>query len=147
MSPKSLIALTVACAVAAAVFGFGSNVYAFRSSFDGLGREPLLLMTKLFVYVALGVLVVFRGGWWGVLAAILMAATATTIEWLLFPLAFDWAAVVNPDGYAERFGDIGRPSYAAWAGAYYIIGVGISAVLAQGLRLMAYATPTGRQDG
>jgi hypothetical protein len=136
----SLVALTVACTVAATIFGFGSEVFSWRSAYKGLGREELIQATRLFVYVALGVLLVFRGDWRGIPAAILMAMAATSAEWALFPLAYDWAAIANPAGYADEFGNVGRPAYVFWT-TYDVLGVGISAALAYGLRLMARADP------
>jgi hypothetical protein len=138
----SLIALTLACTVAATIFGFGSEIFSWRSAYKGLGREELIQTTRLFVYVALGVLLAFRGGWRGVLAAILMATTATTVEWALYPFAYAWAAVDDPAGYGDKFGIVGRPPYVKWA-TYDILGVGISAALAQGLRMMAHVNPRG----
>jgi hypothetical protein len=96
--------------------------------------------------VVLAVVLVFRGGWPGVLAALLMAVGATFIEWALFPFAHGWAAIEDPSGYAEKFGEIGRPSYGNWA-TFDVLGVGISAALAQGLRMMANVNPKGPQDG
>ena len=138
----SLIALTVACTLAATIFGFGSEVFSWRSVYEGLGREEPIQATRLFVYVALGVMLAFRGGWPGVLAAIVMATAATSAEWALYPFAYAWAAVDAPTGYAEKFGSVGRPSYADWT-TFDILGVGISAALAQGLRMMAHANPRG----
>ena len=145
-STKSLVALTVFCAFAAALFGFGVDVFSFRSSFEGTGREVLMLLTRLIVYITLALVLVFKGGWQGVLAAIAMAAAATTLEWALFPIAFDWAAMDDPGGYAEEFGNVGRPPYFEWPAVYDLLGVGISAVLAQGLRMMAHVDPRGPQD-
>jgi hypothetical protein len=144
-SVRSLVALTLGCTFAAALFGFGAEVYAFKSSYEGLGRESLILLTRLAVYIVLAVILVFRGGWWGVLAAMLMAVGATFVEWALFPFAYEWAAISDPSGYAEEFGEVGRPSYEGWA-TYDVIGVGISAALAQGLRMMANVNPKGPQD-
>src|ERR687894_1016567 len=138
----SLIALTLACTVAATIFGFGSDVFSWRSVYKGLGHEELIQATRLFVYIALGVLLAFRGGWLGVLAAILMATAAASAEWALYPFAYAWAAVDDPAGYADKFGNVGRPSYVAWT-TYDILGVGISAALAQGLRMMANVNPGG----
>ena len=138
----SLIALTLACAVAATIFGFGCEVFSWRSAYKGLGREELMQATRLFVYVALGVLLVFRGEWRGILAAILMATAATSAEWVLFPLAYSWAAIDNPAGYADKFGNVGRPAYIYWT-TYDVLGVGISAALTYGLRIMARADPRG----
>jgi hypothetical protein len=142
---KSLAALTVGCTVAAAIFGFGSEVFAFRASYDGSGREALILLTRLFVYLALAVILVFKGGWWGVPAALTMTVAATAVEWALFPFAYEWAAISDPAGFEEEFGGVERPSYGAWA-TYDIIGVGISAAFAQGLRMMANVNPTGPRD-
>jgi hypothetical protein len=139
---RSLIALTVACTVAATIFGFGAQVFSWRSVYEGLGRESLILATRLFVFVALGVLLAFRGGWRGVLAAIVMATAATSLEWLLFPYSYAWATLDDPAGYADKFGGVRRPAYATWT-TYDILGVGISAALAQGLRTMAHVDPRG----
>jgi hypothetical protein len=142
-----LVALTLGCTFAAALFGFGAQVYAWKSAYAGdLGREQLILLTRLLVLVVLAVVLVFRGGWPGVLAALLMAVGATFIEWVLFPFAYGWAAIEDPSGYAEKFGEIGRPSYGNWA-TFDVLGVGISAALAQGLRMMANVNPKGPQDG
>ena len=141
-----LVALTLGCTFAAALFGFGAQVYAWKSVYTGdLGREQLILLARLVVFVVLAVILVFRGGWPGVLAAILMTLGATFIEWALFPFAYGWAAIDDPAGYAERFGDVGRPSYERWA-TFDVLGVGISAALAQGLRMMANVNPKGPQD-
>jgi O-antigen/teichoic acid export membrane protein len=137
---RSLIALTVACTVAATIFGFGAQVFSWRSVYEGLGREDLIQVTRLFVFVALGVLLAFRGGWRGVLAAIVMATVATSLEWALFPYSYAWAAFDDPAGYADKFGGVRRPAYATWT-TYDILGVGISAALAQGLRTMAHVDP------
>ena len=139
---RSLIALTVACTVAATIFGFGAQVFSWRSVYNGLGREDLIQVTRLFVFVALGILLAFRGGWRGVLAAVAMAVMATSLEWLLFPYSYAWATLEDPAGYADRFGGVRRPAYATWT-TYDILGVGISAALAQGLRTMARVDPRG----
>jgi hypothetical protein len=136
----SLIGLTVGCTVAALIFGFGSEVFSWRSAYEGLGREALIQATRLFVYVALGVLLAFRGGWPGVLAAIFMAIAATSLEWALYPFSFAWAAIEDPAGYADMFGNVERPPYTYWT-TYDILGVGISAALAQGLRTVAHVNP------
>ncbi len=142
----SLVALTVGCTFAAALFGFGAEVYAWKSVYEGqFGRQELILLTRLLVYLALAVLLVFRGGWRGVLAAVVMAVVATAVEWALFPFAFDWASVGDPAGYEKKFGDIGRPGYGRWA-TFDVLGVGISAALAQGLRMMANVNPKAPQD-
>jgi fatty acid desaturase len=137
---RSLVALALGCTLAAALFGFGAEVFSYRSAYEGFGREPLIQATRLFVYVALGVLLAFRGGWPGVLAAILMALLATSLEWALFPASYWWAALEDPDGYADKFGGVQRPPYSFWI-TYDVLGVGISAALAQGLRTMALANP------
>jgi hypothetical protein len=141
-----LVALTIGCAFAAALFGFGAQVYAWKSAYAGdLGREQLILLARLLAFVVLAVVLVFRGGWAGVLAAILMVVGATFVEWALFPFAFTWAAIEDPAGYAEKFGEIGRPSYEGWA-TYDVLGVGISATLAQGLRIVLSFNPKGPRD-
>jgi hypothetical protein len=146
-SARSLIALTLGCTFAAAFFGFGAQAYAWKSAYAGdPGREQLILLTRLLVFLALAVVLVFRGGWRGVLAAVVMVVGATLVEWALFPLAYDWAAISDPAGYAEKFGaEISRPTYGRWA-TFDIIGVGFSAALAQGLRMMANVNPKGPQD-
>lgn len=136
----SLIGLTVGCTVAALIFGFGSEVFSWKSAYAGLGREALIQTTRLVVYVTLGVLLAFRGGWHGVLAAIAMAFVATSVEWALYPFSYAWASIEDPAGYADTFGGVQRPPYAFWT-TYDIIGVGISAALAQGLRTMAHVNP------
>ena len=141
-----LVALTFGCAFAAALFGFGAQVYAWKSAYAGdLGREQLILLARLLAFVVLAVVLVFRGGWAGVLAAILMVVGATFVEWALFPFAFTWAAIEDPAGYAKKFGEIGRPSYEGWA-TFDVLGVGISAALAQGLRMMLSFNPKGPRD-
>jgi hypothetical protein len=145
-SVRSLVALTLGCTFAAALFGFGAQVYAWKSVYDGdLGREQLILLTRLVVYIVLAVILVLRGGWWGVLAAALMVIGATFVEWALFPFAYGWAAIGDPSAYAEKFGKVGRPPYERWA-TFDVIGVGISAALAQGLRMVANVNPKGPQD-
>ncbi|MDP8948048.1 MAG: hypothetical protein M3N09_08125 [Actinomycetota bacterium] len=142
----SLVVLTLGCTFAAALFGFGAQVYAWKSAYAGdLGREQLILFSRLLVLLVLAVILVFRGGWSGVLAALVMVGGATFIEWALFPFAYGWAAVSDPSGYAEEFGEVGRPSYGRWA-TFDIIGIGFSAAFAQGLRMMANVNPKGPQD-
>lgn len=145
-SARPLIYLTVACAFAAALYGFGASVYSWRSAFEGAGREPLIQASRIFVYVALGVLLAFRGGWPGVAAAVVMALAATSAEWVLYPLSYGWAALGNEAAYAEEFGGVSRPLYNAWI-AYDLFAVAISSALAQGLRTMAHANPRGFGDG
>ena len=137
-----MIALTLACIVAATIFGFGSEIFSWRSAYEGSGRVELIQVTRLLVYVALGVLLTFRGGWRGIIAAILMATAAAAAEWALYPFAYTWAAIDDPAGYADKYGGLGRPTYVYWA-TYDILAVGISAALAHGLRIMAYANPRG----
>lgn len=139
------MALTVACTVAAAIFGFGSEVFAFKSAYAGSGKEGVILVTRLLAYLALAVLLVFRGGWRGVLAAVVMAAAATAAEWALIPLARGWAGLEDPAGYAERFGT-GRPiSYLGYA-TWDVFGVGLAAAFARGLVMMAHVNPRGPRD-
>ena len=142
---KSFLALTLGCTLAGALFGFGTNVFSFRSAYDGLGRETLIQVTSTFVYLGLALILVFKFGWRGVLAAIFMVAGATAVSWVLFPLALGLAGVGDPAGYAERFGGFLRPSYRDWA-VFDVAFVGISAALAQGLRLMARVDPGGPRD-
>ncbi|CAN5892520.1 hypothetical protein BH23ACT11_BH23ACT11_25690 [soil metagenome] len=145
-STLSLIVLTFFCAFAAALFGFGVDIFTFRSAFEGAGRETLMLLMRLVVYVTFAVILVLKGHWLGVLAAIAMAIMATTLQWSLFPVAFQWAAINDPDAYTEVFGEVARPLYFEWPAVYDVLGVGISAVLTQGLRMMAHVNPTGPQD-
>lgn len=141
-SLRSLAALTVGCAVAATIFGFGSSVFSFQFSAAGDdGRTQLVLFTRLAVYLVLALLLVFKGGWRGVFAAIAMTATATTVEWLLFPVAYEFALAQSPpqQNLPNDTGAV-RPSYGLWA-MEDIIGVGFCAALAQGLRMMAHVNP------
>ena len=142
-----LVALTLGCTFAAALFGFGAQVYAWRSVYEGqFGREQLVLLARLMVFLVLAVILVFRGGWRGVLAAVAMAVGATLAEWALFPLGLDWAAISDPAGYEEKFGaEVSRPTYGRWA-TFDVLGVGISAALAQVLRMMAHVNPKGPRD-
>ena len=144
----SLVALTVGCTFAAALFGFGAQVYAWKSIYEGdVGREQLILLTRLLVFLALALVLVFRGGWRGVLAALAMVVGATLVEWYLFPFAHEWAALSDPAGYEREFGEqTSRPTYGQWA-TYDILSVGISAALAQGLRLMAHVDPRAPRGG
>lgn len=143
---RSLILLTVACALAATLYGFGSSVYSWRSVYEESGRESVIQATRLFVYVALGIILAFRGGWPGVAAAVVMALAATSAEWALFPVSYGWAALGEEAGYAREFGAISRPPYTAWIG-YDLFAVGISSALAQGLRMMAHVNPRGIGGG
>ena len=137
-----LIGLTALCAFAAALFGFGASVFSWRSVYEGTGREPLIQATRIFVYVALGVMLSLRGAWPGVAAAVVMALAATSAEWALFPVSYGWAALGEEAAYAEEFGNVTRPPYNAWI-SYDLFAVAISSALAQGLRMMAHANPRG----
>jgi hypothetical protein len=143
-----LVALTLGCMLAAAIFGFGAQVYAWKSVYEGdVGREQLILLTRLLVFLVLAVTLVLLGGWRGVLAALAMVVGATLVEWALFPLSYEWAAISDPAGYEREFGEeVDRPAYGQFA-TYDIFGVGISAALAQGLRLMAHINPRAPRGG
>jgi hypothetical protein len=80
---RSLLALTLGCTFAATLFGFGSIMFSLQSAYEAQGREQLLFFAREFVYVTLAIILVMKGGWWGVLAAITMTIGATTLEWLL----------------------------------------------------------------
>ena len=141
-----LVALTVGCTVSAAIFGFGSEVFSFRSAFSGGGREVLILFTRTLVFIVLAAILVFRGGWLGVAAALVMTVAATLVEWALFPFAFEFAAIEDPAGYEKEYGEgVARPTYGAWA-LFDIVSVGIAAALTQGLRLMAHVDPRRTPD-
>lgn len=143
---SSLVILTVGCTFAAALFGFGCEVFAFRSAYEGNSGGTLILVTRLAVYVVLAVTLVLRGQWWGVLAAIAMVVCATALEWALFPAAFQWASIVDPSGYEKEYGAaVSRPDYGRWA-TFDIIGIGIAAALTQGLRMMAHVDPRRTPD-
>lgn len=52
---KSLVALTVGCTFAAAIFGFGVEVFSWRGSYAGdMGRVQLIQLTRVVIYVARG---------------------------------------------------------------------------------------------
>jgi hypothetical protein len=107
----------------------------------------LILLTRLLVFLVLAVTLVLLGGWRGVLAALAMVVGATLVEWALFPLSYEWAAISDPAGYEREFGEeVDRPAYGQFA-TYDIFGVGISAALAQGLRLMAHINPRAPRGG
>lgn len=142
---KSLLALTLGCTLAAALFGFGANVFSFRSAYEGLGRESLIQATSTIVYLGLALILVFKGAWRGVLAVLFMVTVATAVVWALFPLALGLAGIGYPAGYAERFADFPRPSYWEWS-VFDVIFVGGGAALTQGLRLMAHVNPRGPRD-
>jgi hypothetical protein len=148
MSPsfKSLAALTLGCAFAAIIFGFGSSVFSFQMSAEGdAGRTQLILITRLAVYVALALILVFKGGWRGVFAAIAMTAAATSVEWLLFPTAYEFALAQSPAMMDEGIENVARPSYGLWA-MEDVIGVGLCAAIAQGLRMMARVNPNATPE-
>ncbi|HVE99772.1 MAG TPA: hypothetical protein VNA27_00315 [Rubrobacteraceae bacterium] len=140
---RSLLVLTVGYTFAAILFGFGANVFSFRSAYEELGRETLIQATSIFVYLGLALLLVFKGGWKGVLATLFMMVGATAIIWALFPLSLGLAGVGDPEGYAERFAKP-WPSYSNWA-VFDIVFVAVAAAFAQGLRLMAHVNPKGRR--
>ena len=142
---RSLLALTLGCTVAAALFGFVANVFSFRSTFEGSGRELLVQTAATVVYLGLALVLVFKGGWKGVLAALAMIVCATVISWALLPFSLGLAGVSDPEAYAERFAEFRKPTYVRWA-TFDVIFVGGSAALAQGLRLMAHVDPKGRRD-
>lgn len=143
---RSLFVLTVGCTFAAALFGFGCEVFAFRSAYEGNSGGTLILLTRLAVYLVLAVTLVLRGEWWGVLAAIVMVVCATALEWALFPAAYQWASIVDPSGYEKEYGEaVSRPAYGRWA-LIDIIGIGIAAALTQGLRMMAHVDPRRTPD-
>lgn len=145
-SLRSLAALTLGCAFAATIFGFGSAVFSFQMSADGdIGRTQLILFTRLAVFIALALILVFKGGWRGVFAAIIMTAAATTIEWLLFPAAYEFALAQSPEMMEGGSESPVRPSYGLWA-MEDIIGIGFCAALAQGLRMMAGVNPNATPD-
>ena len=142
---RSLLALTLGCTFAATLFGFRATMFSLQSAYEGQSREQLLFFAREFVYVTLAIILVMTGGWWGVLAAITMTIGATTLEWLLFPIAYTWAGASDPAGYEGRFTGFERPSYASWA-TLDIAGIGIAAALTQGLRLMSNVNPKGPRD-
>lgn len=145
-STSSLLALTLGCTVAAAIFGFGSDVFSFRSAYADAGREVPIQLTRALVFVTLAVILVFRGGWLGVGAAFVMTVCGTLVEWALFPFAFEFAAIEDPAGYEREYGEsVARPTYGAFA-LFDIVGVGIAAALTQGLRLMAHVDPRRTPD-
>jgi len=59
----SFVALTLGCTAAAAIFGFGAQVYAWKRIYAGdVAREPLNLLMRLLVFLVLTVILVFRAG-------------------------------------------------------------------------------------
>lgn len=147
MSPetRSLAGLTLLCAFSAALFGFGAGVLSFQSAYEETGREPLIQFTRLAVYLALAMILVYKGRWRGVLAALVMVLAATALEWALLPVSYAWASLSDPSGYADRLGGVERPTYVQWA-TFDVIGVGVAAAFAQGLRIIATADPRNRDD-
>ena len=142
---RSLLALTLYCTLAATLFGFGAVVYSFRSAYEELGREPLIQATSILVYLSLALILVFKGGWRGTLAALLMVIGATAISWSLLPLSLGLASIEDPESYAERFASFSQPSYWEWA-VFDIVFVGGGSALAQGLRVMVNVNPRGSRD-
>lgn len=108
---RFLLALTLGCTVAATLFGLVANLFSFRSVFEGSGREVLLQSAATVVYLGLALVLVFKGGWKGVLAAIAMILGATAVCWYLIPFSLGLASLGDPAGYAERFGNFRRPPY------------------------------------
>lgn len=142
---KSLLGLTLLCTFSAAFYGFGAGVLSYQAAYEGTGREGLIQFTRLVVYLALAVLLVYKGRWKGVAAALLMVVGATAAEWLLLPVSYSWASIGDPAGYAEKLGGAERPTYIQWA-TFDVVGVGITAAFAQGLRIIAMANPQHRDD-
>lgn len=142
---RSLAALTLLCTFSAAIFGFGAGVLSLQSVYEETGREALIQFTRLAVYLALAILLVYKGRWKGVAAALVMVLAATAIEWVLLPVSYTWASLADPQGYAEEIGGLQRPTYIQWA-TFDAIGVGITAALAQGLRVIATANPANKDD-
>ncbi|WP_119068801.1 hypothetical protein [Rubrobacter indicoceani] len=131
------IGLGLACLAAATVFGFGSEVFSAGFFYSGdEGRAQVVLLGRLVALVALAVMLVFRGGWGGVVVALTMALGATFIEWLLLPVAFDWAAAQAPPELARQIPDgITRPPYLLWA-AGDLLSVGFACTLTQVGRML-----------
>lgn len=141
-SNRALISLAVGCALAAAFFGFGVDVFSWRSSLAGdQGRVQLLQAIRLAVLVILAVVLVLRGGWRGAVAAIGMAFFTVLAEWALFPYSFEYASLQDPSGFDERFGEaIQRPSFLRFI-AFDVVGVAVAAALTQVLRTAARTDP------
>lgn len=142
---RSLVGLTLLCTFSAALFGFGAGVLSFQSAYEETGREPLIQFTRLVVYLSLAVILVYKGRWKGVLAAFVMVIGATALEWALLPVSYAWASLSDPQGYAEQLGGVERPTYLQWA-TFDVVGVGVAAAFAQGLRVIATADPRNRDD-
>ena len=146
-SVRSLAALTLVYTLAAVIFGFGSDVFSFRSVYAGqIERETLIQTSRLVVYLALGVLLVFQGGWKGVLAALCMVAAASAAEWALLPAALGFAGAPDPAAYARRFSGFARPAYGQWA-LWDILSVGGAAAFAWLLIRITHLDPRGPRDG
>ena len=121
-------------------------MFSFKSAYAAAGREVLIQLTRTLVFITLAVILVFRGGWLGVGAAIVMTVIATLVEWSIFPFAFEFAAIEDPAGYKEMYSaGVTRPTYGAFA-LFDILGIGIAAALTQGLRLMAHVDPRRTPD-
>lgn len=142
---KSLAALTLACTLAATLFGFGAGVLSFQSAYEEAGRAPLLQFARIVVYIAFAVVLVYKGRWKGVLAAFLMVLVATAAEWALLPVSYSWASLADPAGYVEKLGGVKRPGYIQWA-TFDVIGVSAAAAFVQGLRIIATANPQNKDD-
>lgn len=143
---RALVTLVVGCTFAAALFGFGANVLSFRSAYEESGREQLILLARILVYAVLAIILVFKGGWRGLTGALFMVTAATSVEWLLLPTAYSWAALSDPAGYRETLGTVERPAYDLWV-TFDILAVGIAAAATQGLRiLLINFSPVARRD-
>jgi hypothetical protein len=69
-----------------------------------------------------------------------MVVGATLVEWALFPLAHEWATISDPAGYERASGEeVGGPAYARWT-TCDVLGIVISAALAQGYALWRTST-------
>lgn len=97
------------------------------------------------MYLSLAVILVYKGRWKGVLAAFVMVLGATALEWALLPVSYAWASLRDPQGHAEQLGGVERPTYLQWA-TFDVVGVGVAATFAQGLRVIATADPRNRDD-
>lgn len=138
---KFPVGLGLACMFAAGIFGFGSEVFSAGFFYSGdAGRAQVVLLGRLLAIIALAVMLVFRGGWGGVIVAVVMALGATFMEWALLPVAFDWAAAqAPPELAAEIPSDITRPPYLVWA-AGDLLAVIFCTVAAQVGRMLFGAT-------
>ncbi|TCJ15007.1 hypothetical protein E0L93_13665 [Rubrobacter taiwanensis] len=138
---RFLTFLTAGCTLAAALFGFGASMFSFQGAYEDnpvfVGAVQLMRVLALLV---LALVLVFRGGWRGVIAAGCMVVGATFLEWLFYPFSFTLASVSDPAGYAARFGEVTRPGYAEWA-VFDIFFITIAAALAQSLRVIAFIRP------